>query len=194
MKTILLLIILCMLCAPVMNAEPPKESGGASLPSLNGMQVDTDHGTDYTDIYRQASGKLREEDIGRISVLIWELHLGMDNEWMVVDFEKKAVYGGIGFDLGKCQEEHRLADLSGKDAAFIRETAAATGMTGWDNLHILNGKDTMDGNVDWTIGIRLDSGECIKYEETGYVEYDAPEDAGVTFCWTLWTHFTESRK
>ena len=110
----------------------------------------------------------------------------------MVDFEKKAVYGGIGFDLGKCQEEHRLVDLSGKDAAFIRETAAATGMTGWDNLHILNGKDTMDGNVDWTIGIRLDSGECIKYEETGYVEYDAPEDAGVAFCWTLWTHFTET--
>ena len=194
MKTILFLIILCMLCAPVMNAEPPKESGGASPLSLNRMQVDTDNGTDYTRIYRQASGKLREEDIGHISVLIWELHLGMDNEWMAVDFEKKAVYGGIGFDLGNCQDKDRLKELTEEDALFIRETAAATGMTGWDNLRILNGEETMDGNVDWTIGIRLDSGECIKYEETGYAEYGEPENAGVTFCWTLWTHFTESRK
>ena len=194
MKTILLLIILCMLCAPVMNAEPPKESGGASTLSLNRMQVDTDHGMDYTRIYRQASGKLREEDVGHISVLIWELHLGMDNEWMAVDFEEKAVYGGIGFDLGNCRDKDRLKELTEEDALFIRETAAATGMTGWDNLHILNGEETMDGNVDWAIGIRLDSGECVKYEGTGYVEYDAPENAEVTFCWTLWTHFTQSRK
>lgn len=77
-----------------LTPEVLEEFDGASLLSLYKMQLEMIEGTDYTEIYREASGKLREEDIRHITAVIWELHQGMDNEWMAVDFEKKAVYGG----------------------------------------------------------------------------------------------------
>lgn len=148
--------------------------------------------TDYTEIFRQACPKLQEEDIGHISVLIWEMGLGMDNTWMAVDYEKKAVYGGIGGELDNSRETHLLKELTEEDLAFIGETIRTAGITGWDNFSISSGEWSDDGNETWRIGIRLDSGKCIKYEKTGFVEYGMPENPGVTFCMTLWNRFALS--
>ena len=74
-----------------LTPEVLEEFDGVSLLSLYKIQLEMAEGTDYTEIYREASGKLREDNIGHITAVIWKLHQGMDNEWMVVDFEKKAV-------------------------------------------------------------------------------------------------------
>ena len=177
-----------------LTPEVLEEFDGTSLLSLYKMQLEMIEGTDYTEIYREASGKLREEDIGHITAVIWELHQGMDNEWMAVDFEKKAVYGGIGIGLECCLDKDQLTETTDEDTVFIGETIAAAGMTGWDNLYISNGEWSDDGNEAWTIGIRLDSGECIKYEGEGFIVEGAPENAGVTFCSMLWNRYKENLK
>ena len=161
---------------------------------LQDSQSAEEEKTDYTEIFRQACPKLQEEDIGHISALVWRMNQGMDNTWMAADFEKNALYGGIGHDLEHCREENLLKELTEDDRAFINETIATTGMTGWDNLYIYNGERTMDGNFEWTIGIRLDSGVCIKYEGSGWVDPDMPESVGETFCQKLWEHFTKNDK
>ena len=177
-----------------LTPEVLEEFDGVSLLSLYKIQLEMAEGTDYTEIYREASGKLREDNIGHITAVIWKLHQGMDNEWMVVDFEKKAVYGGVGFGPECCLDKDQLKDLTEEDALFIGETAAKAGMTGWDNLYIGNGEWSYDGNEAWMIGIRLDSGECVKYEGTGFAEDGMPESPGVTFCRTIWDRFHEKAK
>ena len=172
------------------NAEPLKQYESESLRELN----QSDPAEDYTEIYRQASGKLQEEDIGHITALVWWMNQGMDNTWMAADFEKNVLYGGVGNDLEHCREENLLKELTEEDLAFINETVVAAGMTEWDNLYISNGKRSMDGNFAWTIGIRLDSGACIKYEGSGWVDPDMPESVGETFCQELWEYFTKNDK
>ena len=172
--------------------ESDKDSSDTLEYVLQDSELAEEEKTDYTEIFRQACPKLQEEDIGHVSVLIWEMGLGMDNTWMAVDFEKKAVYGGIGGELDRCRETHLLKELTEEDLAFIGETIRAAGITGWDNFSISNGEWSDDGNETWRIGIRLDSGKCIKYEKTGFVEYGMPENPGVTFCMTLWKRFALS--
>ena len=172
------------------TAEPLKQYDSEAQAELN----PNDLAEDYTEIFRQACPKLQEEDIGHISALVWRMNQGMDNTWMAADFEKNALYGGIGHDLECCGKENLLKELTEDDRTFINETIATAGMTGWDNLYIYNGERTMDGNFEWTIGIRLDSGVCIKYEGSGWVDPDMPESVGETFCQKLWEHFTKNDK
>ena len=149
--------------------------------------------TDYTEIYRQASGKLQEEDIGHISTVIWEVHQSMYNGLMAADFEKMAVYGDTELRLDHCKDSDQISELTEEDLVFIREKVAAAGMTGWENHH--TGSDACeaayDGNFDWSIGIRLDNGQCFQYGGSG------TEDVGImeqmtSFCQTLWNRYVSS--
>lgn len=146
------------------------------------------NGTDYTELYRQASGKLQDEDIAHISAVIWEIHDGIDNNWMAADFEKMSLYGGIGNNLNRCGNSDLLKELNEDDLRFIRETVSAAGITGWESAYNEVQEVFYDANFDWAIGFKLDSGACIKYEGSGRPESTAPE--GMTkFCQTLWDHY-----
>ena len=62
-----------------LTPEVLEEFDGASLLSLYKMQLEMIEGSDYTEIYREASGKLQEEDIEHISTVILEVHQSMYN-------------------------------------------------------------------------------------------------------------------
>ena len=171
--------------------ETLDEFDGASLLSLYKSQMESGL-TDYTAIYRQASGKLQEEDISHITAVIWETNDGMDNNWMAADFEKMALYGGIGNNLNICQNSDLLKELNEDDLRFIRETVSAAGITGWESTYEGNDEMSYDGNYSWAIGLKLDSGACIKYEGSGRPESNAPE--GMTkFCQTLWNYYATAQ-
>ena len=177
-----------------LTPEVLEEFDGASLLSLYKMQLEMIEGSDYTEIYREASGKLQEEDIEHISTVILEVHQSMYNGWMAADFDQMAVYGGMGFGLECCTEKEKLSELMEEDVAFILEQVAKAGMTGWDNIYTGNDDEGVcDNNFDWAIGIRLDSGKCIRYEGSGMEGVPVMEQL-TTFCRTLWDRYAENVK
>ena len=132
---------------------------------------------DYTEIYRQAEGKLREDDIDAISVLIWSWNSGSDNECMVVNLANSSVYyAPHDYFLDACGESRKVADLSQEDAEFLRNTVRDCGVTQWDNDYIgTNGEST--GHMAWGIGIQLEDGRCVDY--SGYGIFNSGTPSGV---------------
>lgn len=167
-----------------LTPETLEEFDGASLLALYKEQ--TAAYTDYTEIYRQASGKLREEDIDHIAAVIMQTCQGLENEWIVADLEKAVVYGGLGYEPNYGRGEPVLK-LTEDDFAFIRETVQASGITGWENTWTGEGEAEFDNNISWEIGIRLDNGECMKYEGDGIVD-NCPEEP-YRLCETLWIRY-----
>ena len=177
-----------------LTPEVLEEFDGASLLSLYKMQLEMIHGTDYTEIYRQASGKLQDEDIEHISTVILEVHQSMYNGWLAADFEQMTVYGDMGLGLECCTEKMKLSELTEEDVAFILEQVAKAGMTGWDNIYTgIDDEEAYDGNLDWAIGIRLDSGKCIQYEGSSMDGVPVMEQM-TTFCRALWDRYAENVK
>ena len=146
--------------------------------------------TDYTEIYRQASGKMRKEDIDHISTVIWEVHHSMYNGLLAADFEKMAMYGEMGLRLDHCTDSDQVAELTEEDLVFIREKVAEAGIAGWDNIY--TGSDAReapyDRNFDWSIGIRLDNGQCFQYRGSGTEDVPILNQM-ISFCQTLWDRY-----
>lgn len=174
-----------------LTPETLEKYNGASLLALYRKEKARGEMTDYTVIYQEASGTLPEEDVARISVLIWELHDGNRNQWMAVDLEKMAVYGGEGYALDQCYDSDRITELTEEDAAAVRKAVEEAGITGWQNTYEGTSEGTT-GNFAWSIGIRLDTGECFQYSGNGVMNSGTPKSMK-PFCRTLWERFVPSK-
>lgn len=170
-----------------LTEEHLEEFNGAHLLILYREKKEQEAKTDYTDIYRKASGKITKEEIPEIDVIIWEMHNGRRNTWMAADFGKKTVFGGDGDRLNACGEEERLAEMTEDDMTFIRKTVAACGIPEWDNEYRgTNGNTT--GSYSWGVGFRLAGGKCISYGGEGVLNSGTPGKLPV-FCRTMMNHF-----
>ena len=64
---------------------------------------------------------------------------------------------------------------------------------GTNCFYIVLVDEVCDNNFDWAIGIRLDSGKCVRYEGSG-VEGVPIVEQMTTFCRTLWDRYAENVK
>jgi hypothetical protein len=164
-----------------------KEFDSKSLLSLYRADREAGEKTDYTEIYQQASGKLLDEDIPHISIVLWETHIDNRNLCFAADFEKMILYGGEGYCLNNCRESDKLAELTEDDRIFVINTVTECGIVGWENRYEGTNEGTT-GHFSWAIGFRLDSGKCVDYSGTGVLDSGTLDSMSV-FCDKLWNHF-----
>lgn len=168
--------------------EKLEEYDGSFLLAMYREALKKKEATDYTAIYSQAAGKLTDELIPRITVVVWEIHSGNRNTCMAVDFTRNGVYGGERYCLPECFEKDRLADLSEEDKAFVRQQVIDQEITGWENEYMGTNEGTT-GLFAWKIGISVDTGESFVYEGSGVLNSGTP--AGMNrFCTALWNRFS----
>ena len=144
--------------------------------------------TDYTELFTHAAGKLTEQDLDGIRVMIWEYHESDYNAFMVIDLEKGKVYQGLGNSLDAVDESSFAADWKEGDEVFLREVLTASGITAWNNEYIGTSEGTT-GHLAWAIGFRLADGRCVSYRGRGVLNSGTP-DTMEPLLKTLQEHFT----
>ena len=146
-----------------------------SLPDLIKMFREREEYVQYSDIYADPDGKLTETDFKNIRVLLWELHEGNANAYMVIDYGKAAVYYSMSNILDRCGEEDKIADLSQEDILFIEKTLEDSGIVLWKNRYEgIN--ETVSGYFAWSVGCKLADGRCIAYSGNGVVDSGTPAE------------------
>lgn len=148
---------------------------------------DTDR-VDYTYIYNNADGKIEEEDIDNMSVVMWEYHEGNTNKYMVIDIDRNVVYYSMKDFFHSCGEDNKIACLDEDDEIFIKEIIKNSGISYWENTYIGTNSNTT-GNLNWAIGIELKSGLCYKYHGSGVLDSNTPDNVESMFM-VLLKHFS----
>ena len=128
---------------------------------------------DYSDIFTQAQGQIREEDFEQIDVLIVEYHEGTSNHYLVLDFGEGKAFGSSNDIVSACGESSKTAELSADDKQFVLDALRDSGITGWQNEYIGSSENTT-GHLSWAVGIRLRSGASVCYHGHGVTDSGTP--------------------
>ena len=129
---------------------------------------------DYTVIFDKAEGTLKEEDLSRVTTVVWEQREGNGNITMVIDGETGVVYYGYGDFLESCTEDVKTGEVTGEDLAFVRQALSDSGITGWNESYIGTNEGTTE-TASWDLGIRLEDGRCFHYNGRGVLDSGTPQ-------------------
>lgn len=146
--------------------------------------------TDYSEILTSATGTLEAADLSDIQVMVWELHDGNSNRYMVIDFEAAAVYCSEMDIIHSCRESDKVHDLTDEDRAFVEKALTESEIVQWENSYI-GTNDNVHGQFSWSIGFRLTDESCIAYNGRGIQNQNAPSSLIPLFS-TLMDQFVES--
>lgn len=146
--------------------------------------------TDYSEILASATGTLEATALSDIQVIVWELHDGNYNRYMVIDFEAAAVYYSEMDIIHSCRESNKVHDLTDEDCAFVAKALTESEIVQWGNSYI-GTNDNAHGQFSWSIGFELTDGSCIAYNGRGNQNQDAPFSLIPLFS-TLTDQFVES--
>ena len=146
--------------------------------------------TDYSKVFASAAGVLESEELSDIQVIVWELHDGNYNRYMVIDFEAAAVYYSDMDIIHSCRESNKVHDLTDEDRAFVAKALTESEIVQWGNSYI-GTNDNAYGQFSWSIGFELTDGSCIAYSGRGNQNQNAPFSLIPLFS-TLTDQFVES--
>ena len=132
--------------------------------------------TDYTGLYRGAEGKLQEQDMDRITVVLWELHEGSDNAYMVLDLEKNAVYYSSKDIFSACRDSDKVAELAGREDV-LKAALRDNDIFSWENSYVGTDEGTTE-SWSWSVAVKLADGRNMVYSGRGISGSGTP--AGVT--------------
>lgn len=146
--------------------------------------------TDYSEVFASATGALEAADLSDIQVMVWELHDGNSNRYMIIDFEAAAVYYSEMDIIRSCRESDKVHNLTDEDRAFVAKALTESEIVQWGNSFI-GTNDNAHGQFAWSIGFRLTDGSCIAYNGRGNQNQDAPSSL-IPLLYTLTDQFVES--
>ena len=132
--------------------------------------------TDYTGLYQGAEGKLREEDLDQLAVVLWELHSGNDNAYMVLDLEKNAVYFSADEIISACRDSDKVAELAGREDV-LKAALRDNDIFSWENSYVGTDEGTTE-SWSWSVAVKLADGRNMVYSGRGISGSGTP--AGVT--------------
>ncbi|MBE6753636.1 MAG: hypothetical protein E7559_04695 [Ruminococcaceae bacterium] len=121
---------------------------------------------DYTTIYDNARGRLKEEDLDNIEVVICDYHEGFHedrNECIVLDYSTNKVYSyNRSSFLCCCNDAYLTSKLSQSDRDWLIGVLEESEITSWKKEYIRD-TDVLDGGFSLEFAFRLNDGRCVRY-------------------------------
>ena len=151
-----------------------KEYDIAAVLALYKRSLNVPASVDYTEIFDKAAGTLTEEDLPKVTTVVWERRQGNGNITMVIDGDAGVVYSGYGAFLDNCTEDEKVAEIAGDAMEKLRQLLKDSGITQWNNSYIGTNEGTTE-TASWDLGIRLDDGRCFHYNGRGVLDSQTPE-------------------
>ena len=136
-----------------------------------------DKSIDYTYIFDKAEGKLKEEDIEKLSIIIMHCNSGNQSDCLVLDFENKIAYVDDGYFLDDCSSETEFFDLSDDNVKYIKDEIRNKEVSDWA-LEYKGTSAGTTGHYIWEIGFETEDGKCMKYTANGVKNNGSPVDVG----------------
>lgn len=144
---------------------------------------------DYSVIYQQAEGRLKEEDFDNIEVIICNDYDGDFNRTVVIDFTTGKVYSGIGDFLERCNYSRVTAHLTDDDREWLISTLSESSITSWRRRYTGTNACTT-GYAGSGIAFRLTDGRCVSYTSSGVLFSGRPAEMGL-LCNEIFKRFPE---
>lgn len=144
---------------------------------------------DYSVIYQQAEGRLKEEDFENIEVIICNDYDGSFSRTVVIDLTSGKVYAGIGDFLERCDDSRVTAELTQDDREWLIRTLSESGITSWRTRYKGTNACTT-GYAGKSVAFRLSDGRCVSYSSSGVRYSGAPGNMGV-LCREIFVRFPE---
>lgn len=142
---------------------------------------------DYSVIPQQAKGRLNEEDIDNIEVIICGDYDGDFNQTLVIDFTTGKVYSGMGDFLDRCDDSCVTAHLTDDDREWLISTFSESNITSWRRRY--NGTNACTtGYAGTSFAFRLTDGRCVSYSSSGVRFSGRPAEMGL-LCRELFERF-----
>lgn len=149
-----------------------------SLLELYKRSCEKEEATDYTYIYDKSNGKLEENDVEQITLMVWEYHEGNNNSCMVVDFDKKIIYYDKTYFLDGCSEQISSYPLKEDDVESIKKDIYTSKIFEWENEYVGTNEGTTE-SFSWAIGFELADSRCVKYSGRGVLNSNTPKEMNV---------------
>lgn len=144
---------------------------------------------DYSVIPQQAKGRLKEEDIDNIEVIICSDYDGDFNRRLIIDFTTGKVYSGMGLSLDSCNDSCVTATLTDDDREWLISTFSESSITSWRIRY--NGTNACTtGYAGTSFAFRLADGRCVSYSSSGVIFSGRPAEMGL-LCRELFERFPE---
>ncbi|MBE6753637.1 MAG: hypothetical protein E7559_04700 [Ruminococcaceae bacterium] len=144
---------------------------------------------DYSVIYYQAEGTLKEEDLDNIEVIICNDYDGDLSRTVVIDLTTDKVYAGIGDFISRCNDSCVTAKVTQGDREWLSDTISDSGITSWKRRYKGTNACTT-GYAGTSIAFRLNDGRCVSYSSSGVRFSGMPAEMSI-LCRDIMNRFPE---
>jgi len=137
--------------------------------------LDTVPGINYELIYTMAYGRLTEEDIDNVEVVLCSYHDGSYNEYIAIDLVTGNVYSSMRDFFDNCTDSYLSCRLTPEGKQWVKDLLIHYKVASWGNRYEGTSEGTT-GHFGVSFAFRLADGHCVKYGAGGVMNSGMPRE------------------